>query len=360
MIVLSESVNKLIETPLPDDSEMGVNKKTFINTLTHIQTINDIIPKTIDSDALVNFEHKGLGSSRVAYSINKGSQSGTIFKFALNDKGLAQNKAESIILSDSTVKANPYIIKMLDYDKESEIYKQSGNPLWLQLEPLTPYLSDTTIDVMLKSTPKDKWNVLNSAKLNDWSSYFGCSMTILYRLLNGTYGTKYFSFLCLLEKVSRDHLKDDYIQQTLLYLNKFYSKSSIEDIIHLDVDYAKYDESLKRYTNYFINGVYESGKPDKQKGIKKYKSHFEEFGIPDIQYTIAKLGETWNILKARVDHLIDMSKIAHKYNLYVPDLASIHNWGKSSKGYPVLFDIGLDVETFDKYYRKLDVKILPK
>lgn len=356
MIVLSES-NKLIETPLPDESEMGVYKKQFVNTLTDITTINQIIPKQIDPDSLVSFEHKGLGSARVAYSISSGSQAGTIFKFARNDSGLAQNKAESIILSDSEVKSNPHIIKLLDYDKESAIFNATGNPLWLQLQPITPYLDDTAIDIMA-NIPKGQWDTVNKAKLDDWSSYFGSDLNMLYRLLNGIYNIKYFKLISLLEYVSNEHIDDEYIEQTLYYIGKMYSKSSIEDVFDIDTDNVDYNDKLKKYSNPFINGVYEIDKPLDKKDIKVYREKFEEFGIPDIQYTISKLKEVWNSkLSKRVGYLVSLGKIAVKYNLYFPDLASIHNWGKGEKGYPVIFDIGLDIDTYQKFYKKTSLNI---
>jgi hypothetical protein len=154
---------KLKETPLPDEWKSVVTKASQPNEdkVFNVNEFSKIINKELTNITLDIDGKKvrittlvGLGSSRIVYEVTSGSQVGTVYKFALNEKGLAQNKNELNITSDSDVKVNPLIVKPIDFDNNSFEYEQSGNPLWIQYEKLNIF-----------NSPSELFDI--------WLSYFG-------------------------------------------------------------------------------------------------------------------------------------------------------------------------------------------
>jgi hypothetical protein len=162
---LIRNIIKLKETPLPDEWKSIVTKASKPNEdkVFSVNEFSKIINKEL-TDVTLDIDGKkvrittmvGFGSSRLVYEVTSGSQVGTVYKFALNDKGLAQNKNELVITSDSDVKSNPLIVKPIDYDNTSFEYEQSGNPLWIQYEKLSIF-----------NSPNELFDM--------WFSYFGFS-----------------------------------------------------------------------------------------------------------------------------------------------------------------------------------------
>ena len=147
-----KSIIKLKETPLPDEWKSIVNKASEPNEdkVFDVKEFIKVINKEL-TDVTIDIDGKkvritrmvGLGSSRVVYEVTSGSQVGTVYKFAINDKGLAQNKNELNILRDSDAKDNPLIINSIDFDDSSFEYSKSGTPLWIQYEKLSTFTSAT-------------------------------------------------------------------------------------------------------------------------------------------------------------------------------------------------------------------------
>lgn len=136
---------QLKEAPLPDEwypivKKYSQNREEEIP----IQDILNNISKDISDISFIKdgkntrlTQMVGFGSSRKVFKVISGSQVGSIYKFPYNDKGIAQNKIELNVCLDIKSKENPLLIKLIDYDTESDEYKKSKSPLWIQFEELT-------------------------------------------------------------------------------------------------------------------------------------------------------------------------------------------------------------------------------
>lgn len=104
------------EAPIPDDWD----KSMFINPRS--------IKRMIDY-AKEKAERIGQGSSRVAFLVDYQGRK-TILKVAKKrTKGIAQNKGEINILTDSYVENLNITIPVIDYDEEN-----GDNPTWIHME----------------------------------------------------------------------------------------------------------------------------------------------------------------------------------------------------------------------------------
>lgn len=112
--ILFEEDESILETPLPSDWEQEpFNKGT---------TFKKMLAYAKERAAEI-----GKGSSRVAFTIPYNGRD-TVLKIAMNRKGLAQNQAESELLSDGYIRSMDIVIPMIDYDE------QGGRVSWIHTE----------------------------------------------------------------------------------------------------------------------------------------------------------------------------------------------------------------------------------
>jgi hypothetical protein len=316
MIIISENKSILKETPLPDEWDDDLKNKINIQTDPSLAKHLAIMTNSLsDKEKLLQeleaegqFTQYGKGTSRVAYHIQNGSQKNTIIKFAYNPKGVAQNGQElRVLLSPDVVsasKSESCIIKLIDYDKESDVYKSSGNPIWLQLEPIITYY---------ELNNKQKSN--SSIGEEVFKSRYKCS--------NDTFN----SFL----QIKRDEID--------LYIKKVF-------VIN-DSDWKKYYDILVDTYKEELSGV----------ELKEYCLFILLLGMAS-ELNLKKILITNYHKKSLLDMLNAMKPLLHLYNikqdfnLVAGDLSGIHNWGyrPSDKEKPVIFDLGLSEEIIFMYY----------
>ena len=98
----------ITEAPLPDDWDQTVYKKETPFSV-RVQYAKE------------RAQRLGSGSSRVAFVIDyKGRQ--TVLKIAKNKKGIAQNEAESLILSDGYLHGQGKMVPIIDYDTQGHTW----------------------------------------------------------------------------------------------------------------------------------------------------------------------------------------------------------------------------------------------
>lgn len=118
----------LTETPLPDDWD----KQIFTKKIPFEQQIEYALERSTKI---------GEGSSRIAFEIEyKGGP--TILKIAKNDKGLAQNADEVVIMKKAKKELFDIIIPMIDYDATED------KPRWIHVEKAESARESKLCDLM--------------------------------------------------------------------------------------------------------------------------------------------------------------------------------------------------------------------
>ena len=127
------------EAPIPDEWEQAQNKN---------KTGKVFSPQTSFSERINYAAEKvgklGAGSSRTAFTVQYEGRP-TVVKIAHNGKGIAQNKAEAAILSDSSLKRLGIMIPLIDYDTVHD------EPLWIHTEKAEPIHTQEDLEKYLKS-----------------------------------------------------------------------------------------------------------------------------------------------------------------------------------------------------------------
>ena len=334
MIILSE--NKLKETPLPDESEWGKELHTIINkkdsnvsdedhmqgALTSIQTKLDLI-KNLEAEGKGNIA--GRGSSRLAFYIENGSQANTIIKFAFNNKGLAQNKVEHKLLQESNnlSDSDSCIIKMIDYDKDSDIFHTSGNPMWIQLEPLVPFVRISAL-----GRPLDDLD----AKSIFFERYYKVNIQDYKNFLN--------SFAYSLDE------KKDLLKKFKKQSIHFISQRRFDSNLVYDTIMSYYKDKLEKSMLYsFVSLLYIS---------------FSE-GLLDLERIFLNNDDTVkNMLLNKIYPLLYLEEFAFAHDLAFGDIGSIHNWGYRANDpdkKPIIFDMGLSYDIYQLYYAKKNMPL---
>ena len=312
-----KSIIKLKETPLPDEWDDDIKNKINIKTEPSLQSHLDIISKSLsDKQVLLQqlentdgkFSQYGKGTSRVAYHIENGSQKNTIIKFAYNEKGLAQNGQElKVLLSPDIVNASQKdscIIRMIDYDKDSDIFKSTGNPIWIQLEPVVTYYESGNKQKMKSSEAEEIFK-----------NKYNCSPEIFNNFLD----------------IKKDQI-DSYTKKV----------------------FVLYDSEWKEYYKVLVN-TYKDELNDIQ--LKQFCLFMLLLGMSS-ELNLKKLLITNYHKKSLLGMLEKMKPLLHLYsikqdfNLVSGDLSGIHNWGHrpKDKEKPIIFDLGLSEDILHKYY----------
>lgn len=107
----------LKESPLPDSWD----KNKFTGRITK-STFDDMLAYALERARSV-----GKGSSRMAFKIDYEGRD-TVLKVAINQKGIAQNKQESMYLNDTYIKKLGITIPIIDYDTDN------FKPRWIHTE----------------------------------------------------------------------------------------------------------------------------------------------------------------------------------------------------------------------------------
>jgi hypothetical protein len=141
---------RLTEAPIPDDWDSQKINTSNTSKKKNFRVIIDSI--------LEKAKKLGAGTSRIAFEINQPGFEHTVIKVAKNEKGLAQNRLEAEITSQSYY--SHVVPNLIDEDESSSTYERTGSPLWIQVEKAT------------KASPKDIRKYLGISEIYSLEGYF--------------------------------------------------------------------------------------------------------------------------------------------------------------------------------------------
>lgn len=310
---------QLKETPLPDEWDDDIKRKINIKTEPSVQTHLDIITKSLSDkeqllqqieDAQGKFSQQGKGTSRIAYYIQNGSQANTIIKFAHNEKGVYQNGQElKVLLSPDAQKSyneKSCIIKLIDYDKDSDTYKETGNPLWIQLEPVNVYYEFGNRKKMSASEAEEIFKKKYHCSPDVFDSFLKVPQNRIDEYFKRVYSSE------------GDEWKKYYQKLYELYQGKLSEQDLKLIILFILIIGMSYELNLK-----IILG---SG----------YKEDYLLQMLEDMK------------------PLLSLYKLKQTFNLTPGDITGIHNWGyrDEDKQTPIIFDLGLSDDIYKKFYAR--------